>query len=376
MKFIQKLENKFLHIISLDVPYPVDYGGAIDIFYRIQALHELGYKIILHCWEYGRGEQEKLNEITHHVYYYQRKKPPLYVLNKLPFIVISRQSDALFNNLLGDTHPILFEGIHTTLLLDNTRLKDRMKIVRMHNVEHDYYSALSEKSSGWKKWFYKKEAKKLKEFQPILNHANWILAIQKKDQNYFETFHPNVKLLPASVPPIISAENIETQPYCLFHGNLSVQENDSAANWILNNIASSDINIIIAGKNPSSDLKSLALKKEVQIISNPSEGEMQKLVSEARVHLLYTEQATGIKLKLINALSSGGHVLVNSTMLEGTELNNECVVFENVEDCKIKLKALLEKTLSATELNSRIVKLQTQFNTYNNCQKVFGEILS
>src|SRR5690606_18259643 len=112
-------------------------------------------------------------------------KSPLYILNKLPFIVISRQSDALFNNLLGDTHPILFEGIHTTLLLNNPRLKDRIKIVRMHNVEHDYYSSLSEKSSGWKKWFYKREAKKLKEFQPILNHANWILAIQKKDQNYF-----------------------------------------------------------------------------------------------------------------------------------------------------------------------------------------------
>lgn len=360
----------------MDVPFPADYGGAIDIYYRIQALHELGYKIILHCWEYGRGEQEKLKEITHQVYYYQRKKSPLYILNKLPFIVISRQSDSLFNNLLGDTYPILFEGIHTTLLLNNPRLKDRLKIVRMHNVEHDYYSALSEKSSGWKKWFYKREAKKLKEFQPILNHANWILAIQKKDQNYFETFHSNVKLLSASVPPITIASNIETQPYCLFHGNLSVQENDSAAKWILNNIADLDFQIIIAGKNPSSDLKSLALKKEVQIISNPSEIEMQKLVSEARVHLLYTEQATGIKLKLINALSSNGHVLVNSIMLEGTDLNNECIVFENAEDCKIKLKTLMEKSPSATEINTRIETLQAQFNTYNNCQKVFGEILT
>ena len=360
----------------MDVPYPADYGGAIDIFYRIQALHELGYKIILHCWEYGRGEQEKLNEISHQVYYYKRKKSPLYILNKLPFIVVSRQSNELFNNLLGDTHPILFEGIHTTLLLNNPRLKDRIKIVRMHNIEQDYYSALSEKSSGWKKWFYKTEAKKLKEFEPILNHANWILAIQKKDQNYFETFHSNVKLLPASIPPITGVSKIETQPYCLFHGNLSVQENDSAAKWILNNIANPDLKIIIAGKNPSSDLKSLALKNGVQIIANPSESEMHKLVSEARVHLLFTEQATGIKLKLINALSSNGHVLVNPTMLEGTELNNECVVFENAQDCKIKLKTLMEKSLSVTELNSRIETLKEQFNTYNNCQKIFGEILS
>ena len=140
------MENKFLHIISLDVPYPADYGGAIDIFYRIQALHELGYKIILHCWEYGRDEQEKLKEITHEVHYYRRRKSPFLISNKLPFIVVSRQSNLLFQRLLNDTHPILFEGIHTTLLLDNPRLKDRMKIVRMHNVEHDYYFALAKKS--------------------------------------------------------------------------------------------------------------------------------------------------------------------------------------------------------------------------------------
>jgi len=89
------LVDKFIHIISLDVPFPADYGGAIDIYYRINALHELGYKIILHCWEYGRGEQEKLKENTHEVHYYKRKKSLRYALSKLPFIVVSRQSEKL-----------------------------------------------------------------------------------------------------------------------------------------------------------------------------------------------------------------------------------------------------------------------------------------
>lgn len=367
------MENKFIHIISLDVPFPADYGGAIDIYYRIQALHELGYKIILHCWEYGRGEQEKLKEISHEIHYYKRKKSPFFIFNKLPFIVASRQSNDLFNRLLNDIHPILFEGIHTTLLLNNPRLKGRMKMVRMHNVEHDYYNALAQKSTGWKNWFYKTEAKKLKHYESNLKNANWLLAIQKKDQTYFETFHSNVKLLPASIPPLSIVPAVSSERYCLFHGNLSVQENDLAAKWILQNSMYDELNLIIAGKNPSKDLVQLAKEKGVKIIVNPSTEKMQQLILEARVHLLVTEQATGIKLKLINALSSSGHVLVNPIMVEGTELSNLCAVFTDPLDCKTQLKALMENPVSVSELHDRFEVLQAQFDTFENC-KIFNEI--
>ena len=359
----------------MDVPYPPDYGGAIDIYYRIQALNELGYKIILHCWEYGRGEQEKLNPYTHEVHYYKRVKSPKFAFSKLPFIVVSRQSNKLFQRLLNDTHPILFEGIHTTLLLNNPRLKDRIKMVRMHNIEHDYYIALSQKSKGWKTLYYRNEAKKLKNYEPVLKHAEYLLAIQENDRIHLSKFHPQVKLLPASVPPISIVPAVAAETYCLFHGNLNVQENDLGAKWILNNVMSNNIKMIIAGKNPSQELVSLAKEKEAIIISNPSEDEMQKLISEARVHLLVTQQATGIKLKLINALSSGGHVLANSIMLEGTNLESLCTIFKDKNDCRQQLKKLMQKPVEVSELHRRFEILQAQFDTYENC-KVFNELLS
>ena len=34
--------DKILNIISLDIPYPPDYGGAADIFYKLIALKKLG----------------------------------------------------------------------------------------------------------------------------------------------------------------------------------------------------------------------------------------------------------------------------------------------------------------------------------------------
>ena len=358
----------------MDVPFPADYGGAIDIYYRIQALHELGYKIILHCWEYGRGEQEKLKEITHQVHYYKRKKSIRFALSKLPFIVISRQSKELFNRLLEDNYPILFEGIHTTLLLDNPRLKGRVKIVRMHNVEHDYYTALAEKASGLKKKYYASEAKKLKSYESVLTHANCILAIQELDKQHFETFHSHVKLLSASIPPISIVPVDTEEKYCLFHGNLSVQENDSAVKWILENAFYDGLKLIVAGKNPSSELLHLAKAKGVKVISNPSNDNMKQLISAAHVHLLVTEQSTGIKLKLINSLATGGHVLVNPTMVEGTNLESLCIVFKNETDCKNQLKELMGKPVEVGQLHLRFEALQTQFDTVENC-KVFDDVL-
>ena len=42
------LEKK-LNIVSLDIPYPPDYGGAVDIFQRLSSLKKMEVKINLLC---------------------------------------------------------------------------------------------------------------------------------------------------------------------------------------------------------------------------------------------------------------------------------------------------------------------------------------
>ena len=39
------------------MPYPPDYGGVFDLYYKLKYLHERGVIIHLHCYEYGRGKQ-------------------------------------------------------------------------------------------------------------------------------------------------------------------------------------------------------------------------------------------------------------------------------------------------------------------------------
>ena len=68
--------EKHLHVVSFDVPFPANYGGIIDVFYRIKTLSESGVKIHLHCFEYSRNRirPKELEDICFSVDYYQRKE--------------------------------------------------------------------------------------------------------------------------------------------------------------------------------------------------------------------------------------------------------------------------------------------------------------
>lgn len=125
------------------MPCPADYGGAIEEFYKIKALHQLGVKIHLHCFLYGdRKKRNELDKYCEKVYYYKRERSIKDIFSNLPFIVKSRMKDDLLANLLSNDYPILFDATHTTGFLSHPKLKDRKKIVRLHNIEWIYYRIL------------------------------------------------------------------------------------------------------------------------------------------------------------------------------------------------------------------------------------------
>ena len=96
------MHNQQLHIVSFDVPFPANYGGVIDVFYKIKSLQREGVGIILHCFQYGRQKSEELESLCEKVYYYKRKMNWLGVFSKTPFIVYSRKNRKLYQNLLKD----------------------------------------------------------------------------------------------------------------------------------------------------------------------------------------------------------------------------------------------------------------------------------
>ena len=134
------MPDKYLHVVSFDIPDPPNYGGVIDVYYKLKTLHKKGIRIILHAFEYpGRDRSDNLLNYCQVVHYYPRLLGFKSAVSGKPYIVSSRKSEQLLENLCRDDHPILFEGLHSCYYLGHPRLENRFKIYRESNIEHRYY---------------------------------------------------------------------------------------------------------------------------------------------------------------------------------------------------------------------------------------------
>lgn len=370
------MTDKHLHIISFDVPYPPNYGGIIDVFYKQEWLTKKGVKVHLHCFEYGRGKPEALRH-CHEVHYYKRDTSYRHLLTSTPYIVASRRSRRLIKNLLQDDYPILCEGLHTTGILSDYRFKDRRIFVRAHNVEHDYYRMLADsESQAWKRLFLRQEARKLFHYEPIVKKSNGIFTVTQKDTEYFAQHYDNVLLVPSFNSFDSVHVNTGKGRHVLYHGNLSVAENMKAAEWLIQNVFSElDYPCVVAGLNPPQQLKQSASKYEnIAVIANPSDMEMQHLLKNAQANVLVTNQPTGLKLKLLNALYNGRFCVVNANMVAGTGLAGLCIVADTPRDIIKALKQCIGKDFTTEKIEQRDMAMRRLYDNSTNADKLIHAI--
>src|SRR5436190_5446224 len=367
--------DKTLHIICHDVPWPADYGGVVDLFYKIKALHEEGVKIKLHCFEYGRGRQDELNKYCDEVIYYKRMSKLKSISITKPFIVRSREKPLLLENLLKDDHPILMEGIHCTAFLRPLLLTGRKIFLRLHNVEFFYYSQLFQSEMNlFKKIYFLNVSMFLRQYEITLPEEVPVIAVSNNDAIFYrdELDKSLTTFLPVFIPysQVNSLENIGM--YCLYHGNLSVAENEKAALWLLEKVFSlTKIPFIIAGKDPSKRLiKKVGKNKNVSLVRNPSNVELDDLIAKAQIHVLPSFNKTGIKLKLINALYNGRHCVVNDEAVEGSGLEDACHIGTTSMAIASIITQLYHHPFGEEEINLRKKLLGKLFNNKANAQKL------
>lgn len=363
--------DKHLHIISLDVPFPADYGGVMDIFHKIVSLHKEGVKIHLHCFSKGRVESDELNKYCHSVDYYPRKKISSGIALLLPHIVSSRTSDALLKNLQNDDHPIFFEGVHCTYLIHQGALKGRKFFVRLHNVEFTYYKKLAKHEKNLiRKAYFHIESLLLKRYERKIANKATFWPLSETDTEVYKTIFGAKKI--DYLPVFLPWDEVEIPHgkgcFCLYQGNLSINENEKAAEWLLTEVFDTiSIPLVIAGKNPSARLEALSHQnKNTCIISNPSDKEMQDLIKKAQVNIIPSFNSTGVKLKLLNALYTGRHCLVNNAAIEGMGLENLCHISESAASFKIAATDLYEQLFKEDYAVHRKEVLDANYNNRKN----------
>jgi hypothetical protein len=365
------VSSNYLHIVSFTVPYPANYGGVIDVFHKIRLLHSKGVKIILHCFLYDRKEAKELEAYCEKIIYYPRKTGFKSFISFKPYIVKSRKSEALLKNIAGDNFPVMFEGLHCCYYLSHHLLKHKKKIYRESNIEHHYYYHLYKAEKNiLKKIFFLSEAAKLYFFQNTLKHADEILVVSKEDAYYLaEALQgKKIKYLPSFHPYDKPVYTSAVEDYILYHGNFNVSENTLAAEYLIREVFSKlpDKKIILAGLNPPESLIHLVKKHpHISITANPDTATMQKLINSAKLNVLITFQATGLKLKLLNALFTGKQCIVNKLMIKGTDLEKTCIVASTASELIAAINTNFTKDFSEEEFKERTLLLSSFDNEKN-----------
>ena len=364
------------HIVSFDNPWPPDYGGAMDVFYKLKYLAEAGVEVRLHFFSYGRQEYAPLKAWAKEIRVYPRPRKPGDLMSVKPFIVQSRERDALLKNLKADDLPILFEGIHTTGFADE--LTERNMWLRAHNVESRYYRSLgAAEKNPLKKLFFYGEALKLKAYEEkTARKMKGVFAVHPRDRDFFARRNARSVWIPVFHPFDKVEVPAETEAFVLFHGNLSVAENVAAVRYLQEKVMRHlPYDFIVAGKNPARGLEKLKRDKNFRLVPNPSAEKMADLIRRARVHLLYAPQQAGMKLKLLHVLYRGNRVVVNPAMVENTFLEPAVHLARTPEEMREAVRESMRMPKpDEKEIRRRKELLYAYYHNGTNIQKIIDHV--
>lgn len=356
-----------IHIVCLDAPSPPDYGGAIDMFYKVKALHETGKKIILHYYAYHPGRHTAgLETFCQEIHAYKRKSFASSLPFSVPYIVQSRINSELIDRLNKDRHQILLEGLHCAGLVPLIDKKERI-ILRMHNEEAAYYKhlAVTERSLP-KKIYYAWESRLIYRFQNTFDKRIKLACLSESDISVFQNqYHfQNLFFLPCFLPWQRQTSLTGKGEYCLYHGNLSVAENKEAAIWLMENVFSQiKVPFVIAGKNIPPKIASRTKRyANIKLVNNPPIDEINALVRDAHINVLPSMNRTGVKLKLLNALLNGRFCITNHHGIAGSRIKEGVVVAEEAEQWQAEILALMQKEFTEMDKEERTSVL----TVYNN----------
>ncbi|WP_447640849.1 MULTISPECIES: mannosyltransferase [Chitinophagaceae] len=340
-------------------------------------------EVHLHCVQYANHQpQHQLEKVCHSVYYYKRKKIFPLKFWGIPYIVESRIIPELIAKLNEDNTPVLIEGIHGTGIIPYLNCSDRKISIRLHNVEFVYYKHLAKTTSHFfKKIYYSSESRRLEKWERKLVENNVFNSVSLLDCKIYEQelLCKNIVCIPLFLPNWYVAPKLGQGAYCLYQGNLDVEENQEAVKWLVEKVFS-DISfpLYIAGKSSGAFVKQYQYKKpSIKWIENPSDAEMNALIADAQIHLLPSFNATGIKIKLLNALYNGRFCLVNTATIKDSGLEQLCIVANTVADFQEKMKELYNRRFTEAELDFRKSILNNIYNNKKNAillkQQLFGE---
>lgn len=371
------MNERSLHIISFDNPFPPGYGGVIDVFYKVKALHSIGIKIHLHCFvDEIPADISVLEKITETVFFYKRKNKVWSHFQSKPFSIHSRFSDELITRINQDNFPILFEGLQTTSMLKHFKTKSRKLFLRLHNNEEKYYLGISKsEQNSLKKFIYWLESKKYKHYQKsVFNQFEKVFTLSETENyevnrtsnnsTYVPVFHGNSKVNRLS----------EKGEFALYHGDLRISDNKKAVDFLISVFKDlPEFKFVIASKSGRKEVENqIKNASNISFVQADDQSKLNELFEQTHLHVLCSFQQSGTKLKVINSLFNGRFCLINSNMVDDKQIQKLCSLAETKEEFKSAISDLMQKPFILDE--NRIHVLNGILNDVENAKIIANSI--
>uniref|UniRef100_UPI00404B2887 hypothetical protein n=1 Tax=Flavobacterium sp. TaxID=239 RepID=UPI00404B2887 len=368
------MRAKVINIVSFDNPYPPKYGGIIDVYYKIEALHKIGYQIHLHCFVKEIPiDSFALARVTGSVSFYLARPKWYHFFSSLPLSVITRSNSKLVENLIKNDAPIIFESLKSTCLMNDFRLSKRVKILRLHNVEQDYFRGIAKSESNFlRKLMFYREVSKFKKYDSNLLNFQEIFTLSNYENDYVQekykkglyvpVFHGNKEVVALS----------EYGEYTIFHGDLSTSDNKKAALFLIEvfkNLPNYEL-IVASGFGKDFVLKAINGYTNIKHVELKNFSHLKDLLQKAHISISWSFQKSGTKLKLLNSIFNSRHNIVNENIIDDELVLPLCSIATNKKELIDKIIFLNKEPYTMSLfLNKREILKQT-FSDEENANKI------
>jgi glycosyltransferase involved in cell wall biosynthesis len=270
---------------------------------------------------------------------------------------------------------VIFEGLFTTIYQKDIQGFSNAKFgYRAHNIEHEIWQQLAKKErNSIKKFFLKLLAKNLKTKEiELINSVDFILPLSSKDEVNIKKISRNPSFhIPVSIDNQKQKIDFSMVSLC-FIGSFNWIPNREGIVWFIKNIFPRikenypEININIAGieSEKINELKGLDGVNVKGFVKNSSD-----FLLENGIFIAPLISGSGVKIKVLEALSLGMPCVLTEIAAEGLDLPTTINISKTADDFTNDLLQLINNE-SARKIRGldaySFIKAEFSYNKINS----------
>jgi glycosyltransferase involved in cell wall biosynthesis len=362
--------KKTILLLKPFVPYPLDCGSNILTHNLLRMLGaEFDVTLLTRKPESETEAREALESICKHVIFCE---PPNLKsrINHIGY-AISMRAKALFGRkpvaalyaelaFSAPLRKLLAEASYDLVQIDYWNLaglgnlcpKDAKRCIMLHDVQPLVFEREAALVSSWfKRWQLKRIARAATAFekQALRNYAN-VLTVTENDAEIYRKTIPGCSTVQC-VPTLfeVSSVPVASEPLgskLLFVGALAHRPNKDAVEYFVKDVlplirlSVPDVELVVVGRDVPSSIRKL--ESDCVRITGPV-PEVEPYLRDAAVYVAPLRFGSGIKLKILEALSHGKAVVTTPIGAEGIEMvhGKNCLIAERPDDFAASVVRLL-----------------------------------